>query len=41
MNDQSKSYEVPPLKNPKDDKITLDFDLEGALSKMHVNVPLK
>jgi hypothetical protein len=24
-----------------DDKITLDFDLEGALSKMHVNVPLK
>jgi hypothetical protein len=39
--DQSKSFEVPPPKNPKVDKITLDFDFEGALSKMHVNVPLK
>jgi hypothetical protein len=39
--DQSKSSEVLPPKNPKVDKITLDFDLEGALSKMHVNVPLK
>jgi hypothetical protein len=39
--DQSKSSEAPPPKNHKDDKITLDFDLEGALSKMHVNVPLK
>jgi hypothetical protein len=39
--DQSKSSEVPPPKNPKADKITLDFDFEGALSKMHVNVPLK
>jgi hypothetical protein len=40
-NDRAKSFEVPPPKNPKVDKITLDFDLEGALSKMHVNVPLK
>jgi hypothetical protein len=40
-NDQSKSSEFLPPKNPKDDKITLDFDLEGALAKMHVNVPLK
>jgi hypothetical protein len=40
-NDHSKSFEVPPPRNPKDDKITLNFDLEGALSKMHVNVPLK
>jgi hypothetical protein len=39
--DQSKSSKVPPPKNHKDDKINLDFDLEGALSKMHVNVPLK
>jgi hypothetical protein len=39
--DQSKSSEVLPPKNPKADKITLDFDLEGALAKMHVNVPLK
>jgi hypothetical protein len=39
--DQSKSSEVPPPKNPKTDKITLDFDLEGALAKIHVNVPLK
>jgi hypothetical protein len=30
-----------PPKNPKAKKITLDFDLEGALPKMHVNVPLK
>jgi hypothetical protein len=40
-NDQSKSPEVLPPKTPKPDKITLDFDFEGALSKMHVNVPLK
>jgi hypothetical protein len=33
--------EVLPPKNPKADKIILDFDFEGALSKMHVNVPLK
>jgi hypothetical protein len=39
--DQSKSSEAPPPKNHKADKITLDFDIEGALSKMHVNVPLK
>jgi hypothetical protein len=39
--DQSKSSKVLPPKNPKADKITLDFDLDGALSKMHVNVPLK
>jgi hypothetical protein len=39
--DQSKSLEVLPPKTPKADKITLDFDFEGALSKMHVNVPLK
>jgi hypothetical protein len=39
--DQSKSPEVLPPKTPKADKITLDFDFEGALSKMHVNVPLK
>jgi hypothetical protein len=40
-NDQSKSPEVLPLKTSKVDNITLDFDLEAALSKMHVNVPLK
>jgi hypothetical protein len=40
-NDQSKSSEVLPPKTSKADKITLDFDFEGALSKMHVNVPLK
>jgi hypothetical protein len=40
-NHQSKSPEVLPPKTPKADKITLDFDFEGALSKMHVNVPLK
>jgi hypothetical protein len=39
--DQSKSPEVLPPKTPKADKITLDFDFEGALSKIHVNVPLK
>jgi hypothetical protein len=39
--DRSKSSEVPPPKDPKANKITLDFDLEGALAKMHVNVPLK
>jgi hypothetical protein len=39
--DQSKSSEIPPPKNPKGDEITLDFDFEGALAKMHVNVPLK
>jgi hypothetical protein len=38
---QSKTSEVPPSKKPKADKIALDFDLEGALAKMHVNVPLK
>jgi hypothetical protein len=38
---QSKTSEVPPPKKPKADKITLDFDLEGALAKMYVNVPLK
>jgi hypothetical protein len=40
-NNQSKFAEVPPPKKPKTDKITLDFDFEGALAKMHVNVPLK
>jgi hypothetical protein len=40
-NDQSKTPEVLPPKTSKADKITLDFDFEGALSKMHVNVPLK
>jgi hypothetical protein len=40
-NDQPKSPEVLPPKTSKVDKITLDFDFEGALSKMHVNVPLK
>jgi hypothetical protein len=39
--DQPKSPEVLPPKTSKADKITLDFDFEGALSKMHVNVPLK
>jgi hypothetical protein len=38
---QSKFAEAPPPKKPKADKITLDFDFEGALAKMHVNVPLK
>jgi hypothetical protein len=38
---QPKSSKVPPSKKPKADKISLDFDLEGALEKMHVNVPLK
>jgi hypothetical protein len=38
---QPKSLEVLPPKTSKTDKVTLDFDFEGALSKMHVNVPLK
>jgi hypothetical protein len=38
---QSKTSEVPPPKKTKADAITLDFDFEGALAKMHVNVPLK
>jgi hypothetical protein len=32
--------EVPPPKTSKAVKVDLNFDLEGALSKMHVNVPL-
>jgi hypothetical protein len=36
----------PPLeillpKTSKAGKVDLNFDLEGALSKMHVNVPLR
>jgi hypothetical protein len=38
---QPKAPEVLLPKTSKADKITLDFDFEGALSKMHVNVPLK
>jgi hypothetical protein len=33
--------EVPPPKTSKAVKVDLNFDLEGALSKMHVNVPLR
>jgi hypothetical protein len=33
--------EVPPLKTSKAVKVYLNFDLEGALSKMHVNIPLR
>jgi hypothetical protein len=33
--------EVPPPKTSKAMKVDLNFDLEGALSKMHVNVPLR
>jgi hypothetical protein len=39
--DQPKSHEVLPPKTSKSDKVTLDFDFEGALSKMHVIIPLK
>jgi hypothetical protein len=38
---QTKTFEYPPPRKPKADKIALDFDLEGALEKIHVNVPLK
>jgi hypothetical protein len=33
--------EVLPPKTSKTNKVTLDFDFEGSLSNMHVNVPLK
>jgi hypothetical protein len=39
--DQPKSLEVLHPKTSKTNKVNLDFDFEGALSKMHVNVPLR
>jgi hypothetical protein len=40
-NDQPKSLEALPPKMSKTNKVNLEFDFEGALSKMHVSIPLK
>jgi hypothetical protein len=32
---------LPPLEAPKTERVNLNFDFEGALSKMHVTIPLK
>jgi hypothetical protein len=34
-------FEILLPKTSKADKVDLNFDFEGALSKMHVNVPLR
>jgi hypothetical protein len=38
---KTSALNLPPLEAPKTERADLNFDFEGALSKMHVTIPLK